>query len=47
MGIQRMTDNKQKKTSVFKQPMQYDIALLFPVLFFVGIGIVMVYSASS
>jgi cell division protein FtsW len=27
--------------------MQYDIALLFPVLFLVGIGIVMVYSASS
>ena len=25
----------------------YDIALLFPVLFLVGIGIVMVYSASS
>ena len=42
-----MTDDKQKKTSVLKQPMQYDIALLFPVLFLVGIGIVMVYSASS
>ena len=25
----------------------YDVALLFPVLFLVGIGIVMVYSASS
>ena len=25
----------------------YDIGLLFPVLFLVGIGIVMVYSASS
>ena len=25
----------------------YDIQLLFPVLFLVGIGIVMVYSASS
>jgi len=28
-------------------PMAYDIGLLFPVLFLVGIGIVMVYSASS
>jgi cell division protein FtsW len=30
-----------------RQPMQYDVKLLFPVLFLVGIGIVMVYSASS
>jgi cell division protein FtsW len=29
------------------QPTTYDIQLLFPVLFLVGIGIVMVYSASS
>jgi len=28
-------------------PMAYDVGLLFPVLFLVGIGIVMVYSASS
>jgi cell division protein FtsW len=42
-----MTNDKQKKQTVPKQSMQYDIALLFPVLFLVGIGIVMVYSASS
>jgi cell division protein FtsW len=42
-----MADDKQKHRSIFRQPMQYDIALLFPVLFLVGVGIVMVYSASS
>ena len=42
-----MADDKQEKTNGRRQPMQYDIALLFPVLFLVGIGIVMVYSASS
>ncbi len=42
-----MADDKQKHQSIFRQPMQYDIALLFPVLFLVGVGIVMVYSASS
>ena len=29
------------------EPLAYDVGLLFPVLFLVGIGIVMVYSASS
>lgn len=42
-----MASDKQKNQNVRKQPLQYDIALLFPVLFLVGIGIVMVYSASS
>ncbi|UCD89994.1 MAG: putative lipid II flippase FtsW [Desulfobacterales bacterium] len=30
-----------------QEPLHYDIKLLFPVLFLVGIGVVMVYSASS
>jgi cell division protein FtsW len=42
-----MAGDQQKPQSIFRQPMQYDIALLFPVLFLVGVGIVMVYSASS
>jgi len=42
-----MSSDNQKTRNISKQPMQYDIALLFPVLFLVGIGIVMVYSASS
>jgi cell division protein FtsW len=42
-----MTGDKQKNPTVFRRPMQYDIALLFPVLFLVGVGIIMVYSASS
>jgi cell division protein FtsW len=42
-----MAGEQQKNQTVFTQPMQYDIALLFPVLFLVGVGIVMVYSASS
>ncbi len=37
-----MTDNKQTLQSA-----AYDVKLLFPVLFLVGIGLVMVYSASS
>jgi cell division protein FtsW len=37
-----MTSKKQKIYTP-----AYDIQLLFPVLFLVGIGIVMVYSASS
>ncbi len=42
-----MTSDNQNIRKVHKPPLQYDIALLFPVLFLVGIGIVMVYSASS
>jgi cell division protein FtsW len=42
-----MDEDKEKQRTFFRQPMQYDIALLFPVLFLVGVGIVMVYSASS
>jgi len=42
-----MAEDKQKPRNFFRQPMQYDITLLFPVLFLVGVGIVMVYSASS
>ena len=42
-----MTSDNQNIQKVRKPPLQYDIALLFPVLFLVGIGIVMVYSASS
>lgn len=36
-----------KKAGAVAQPMTYDIRLLFAVLFLVGIGLVMVYSASS
>lgn len=42
-----MTDAKQITPKAPRQPLNYDIQLLFPVLFLVGIGIVMVYSASS
>ena len=35
------------KDAVNRQVFQYDLRLLLPVLFLVGIGIVMVYSASS
>jgi cell division protein FtsW len=42
-----MAEDKQNHRTFFGQSMQYDIALLFPVLFLVGVGIVMVYSASS
>ena len=37
---------KQVNTQILPNP-AYDVRLLFPVLFLVGIGIVMVYSASS
>ena len=36
----------QQNTQTLPNP-AYDVRLLFPVLFLVGIGIVMVYSASS
>ena len=42
-----MTNDKQMTPKAHRQPISYDIQLLFPVLFLVGIGIVMVYSASS
>lgn len=42
-----MRDDTGKQSSAGMQSMKYDIVLLFPVLFLVGIGIVMVYSASS
>lgn len=42
-----MADKHQNSQNTGIQPSHYDIALLFPVLFLVGIGIVMVYSASS
>ena len=35
------------ETKIKNQSLIYDAGLLFPVLFLVGIGIVMVYSASS
>jgi len=37
----------QKKDAPASIPSGYDVTLLFPVLFLVGIGIVMIYSASS
>jgi cell division protein FtsW len=42
-----MAGKKQNSQNTPIQPSHYDISLLFPVLFLVGIGIVMVYSASS
>jgi cell division protein FtsW len=42
-----MAEDRQEHRFLFGQSMQYDITLLFPVLFLVGVGIVMVYSASS
>ena len=39
--------NNQGVRRFRQQPLQYDVKLLFPVLFLVGIGVVMVYSASS
>jgi cell division protein FtsW len=42
-----MAEDKQNHRTFFGQSVQYDITLLFPVLFLVGVGIVMVYSASS
>mgnify|MGYP006306768923 CR=1 FL=1 len=41
------TDNKPQQAGSQASVMRYDIRLLFPVLFLVGIGIVMIYSASS
>ncbi|MEE8399659.1 MAG: putative peptidoglycan glycosyltransferase FtsW, partial [Desulfobacterales bacterium] len=38
---------KRQTDEIDSSAMPYDMALLFPVLFLVGIGIVMVYSASS
>ena len=42
-----MTKNNQNSRKVHEQSFYYDIRLLLPVLFLVGTGIVMVYSASS
>jgi cell division protein FtsW len=42
-----MTKTDQNSRKVGAQSLYYDFRLLFPVLFLVGIGIVMVYSASS
>jgi cell division protein FtsW len=42
-----MAKNNQNSRKVREQFFYYDVKLLFPVLFLVGIGIVMVYSASS
>lgn len=42
-----MTGNQHKMQNAAQQNSSYDVKLLFPVLFLVGIGIVMVYSASS
>jgi cell division protein FtsW len=41
------TSDNQKLRAVRGQPFNYDVKLLFPVLFLVGIGIVLVFSASS
>jgi cell division protein FtsW len=43
----RSTNDSRPQRSDSQQPLDYDIKLLFPVLFLVGIGVVMVYSASS
>lgn len=42
-----MAKNNQNSRKIREQFFYYDVKLLFPVLFLVGIGIVMVYSASS
>lgn len=41
------TSENQNFRAVRGQPLNYDVKLLFPVLFLVGIGIVLVFSASS
>lgn len=41
------TSDNQNFRAVREQPLNYDVKLLFPVLFLVGIGIVLVFSASS
>lgn len=46
--MKKRMDNKIQNAGAVYDPLpHYDIKLLFPVLFLVGIGIVMVYSASS
>jgi cell division protein FtsW len=42
-----MTKTHQNSRKTGEESLYYDVRLLFPVLFLVGIGIVMVYSASS
>lgn len=42
-----MADKKKAVHVVSEPPLHYDVKLLFPVLFLVGIGMVMVYSSSS
>jgi cell division protein FtsW len=42
-----MSANTMTATQPLHQPAGYDVRLLFPALFLVGIGLVMVYSASS
>ena len=46
MGKRSTTDSRSNYATS-QQSLDYDIKLLFPVLFLVGIGVVMVYSASS
>ena len=46
MKKDKIIDNRHIRKSR-EQSLHYDVKLLFPVLFLVGIGIVMVYSASS
>lgn len=47
MQAAAITYDRPKVRAISDQPLYYDVNLLFPVLFLVGIGIVMVYSASS
>ena len=42
-----MTDGNHREKIGLDSALQYDCYLLFPTLFLVGIGVVMVYSASS
>lgn len=42
-----MTNDRQKNPAIRESHLNYDVKLLFPTLFLVGVGIVMVYSASS
>ncbi len=42
-----MTTKKKNSATTHPRSFSYDVGLLFPVLFLVGIGIVMIYSASS
>jgi len=46
MGKKKTSDARPHRSAT-QQPLHYDIKLLFPVLFLVGVGVVMVYSASS